>query len=178
MATESLNNTVNNDRRAIPMNDAFDRLRWSIFEDISNILVRDGPKTLNPDLSPFMGHAIATEPASQIPLTEIAFLIHDLAIHHSEFPDYAAPEDLRVSRADGGIVTVKDVVEQLSVYFQTHKEDILMAKEDDVEMTADTRVFFEGFFGKIEPISPSLPVMLWVEGEEGLTYEDHLAESG
>jgi hypothetical protein len=32
------------------------------------------------------------------------------------------------------------VVEQLSVYFQTHKEDILMAKEDDVEMTADTRV--------------------------------------
>jgi hypothetical protein len=53
-----------------------------------------------------------------------------------------------------------------------------MAKEDDVEMTADTRVFFEGFFGEIESISPSLPVMLWVEGEEGLTYEDHLAESG
>jgi hypothetical protein len=53
-----------------------------------------------------------------------------------------------------------------------------MAKEDDEEVTADTMVFFEGFFGMIKPISPSLPVILWAEGEEGFTYEDHLAESG
>jgi hypothetical protein len=32
-----------------------------------------------------------------------------------------------------------------SVYFQPRKEDILMAKRDDVETTADTRVFFEVF---------------------------------
>jgi hypothetical protein len=117
IATNYLNSTVNDDRGAISMNDVFNRLRWPIFEDISNIRVLDGPKISNPDLLPFVGHAIATEPASQIPLTEIAFLIYDLAVHHSEFPDYTAPEDLCVSRADGGIVTVKDVVEQLSVYF-------------------------------------------------------------
>jgi hypothetical protein len=177
MATESLNSTVNDHHGAISINDEFNRLSWSIFENISNIRVLGGPKTSNLDLLLFVGHAIATESPSQIPLTEIAFLIYDLAAHHSEFSEYTAPEDLRVSRADSGIITVQDVVEQLSVYFETHKEDILMAKEDDEETTADTRVFFEGFFGMIEPISPSLPVILWAEGENGFTYEDHLAEN-
>ena len=49
MAIDSLNSDVDDNRGAIPMNDAFDRLRWSVFEGISNILVLDGLKTLNPD---------------------------------------------------------------------------------------------------------------------------------
>ncbi|KAI4706359.1 hypothetical protein J4E89_009093 [Alternaria sp. Ai002NY15] len=194
------NGSLTNTRGAVPLNEAFERLRWSVFEDISNILVLDDPKT---DLSPFDGHAIGSEPASEIPLTKIAFSIDELnqfaaletGFSDDEFDEpgfeenrrYQRPEPLLVTRADGGTVTVADVVQQLSVYFLTHKEDILMAKAytngdmsdhgaDDDQAATDTlakdqgvspgtRVFFEGFFGIIEPTMDSLPVLLWAEGE-------------
>ncbi|CAG5174520.1 uncharacterized protein ALTATR162_LOCUS7806 [Alternaria atra] len=204
MIPSHLNNSVDNTRNAISPNDAFRRLRWSIFEDVSNIRVLDDPqmldspfsRTQNPSFSPFVGHAIATEPASQIPLTEIAFSISDLVNYACELPSelniYTEPEDLRVRRADGGIVTVADVVEQLSAYFITYKEDILLAKDcseqrtryaherkvyndnvpspgEDKEIPADPDVFFDGFFGIIEPTMSSLPVELWT-AEDGSSY--------
>jgi len=197
---ENLNGSLTKTRGAICLNEAFERLRWSVFEDISNILVLDDPKT---DLSPFEGHAIASEPASEIPLTKIAFSIDELnefaaletGFSDEEFDEpgfeenrrYQRPEPLLVTRADGGTVTVADVVQQLSGYFLTYKEDILKAKaymsgntsdyraDDKQAATATpgqdrgvspgTRVFFEGFFGIIEPTMDSLPVLLSAEGE-------------
>ncbi|KAI4613389.1 uncharacterized protein J4E87_009856 [Alternaria ethzedia] len=190
---ENLNGSPTKTRGAIRLNEAFERLRWSVFKDITNILVLDDPKTA---LSPFDGHAIASKSASGIPLTKIAFSIDELnqfaaletGFSDDEFDEpgfeenrrYQRPEPLLVTRADGGTVTVADVVQQLSVYFLTHKEDILMAKaytngdmsdhgaDDDQAATntlakdqgasPGTRVFFDGFFGIIEPSMDSVPV--------------------
>jgi hypothetical protein len=170
---DSLNNGLNNDRSAIPPHDAFDRLRWSIFEDVSTILVLNNPRSQNPHFSPFVGHAIAAELASQIPLTKIA--ITNRYVDDYYLYDYEPPEPLLVSRADGGTVTVADVVKQLSAYFASHREDIFMVLElylgkkpcrfvvdgkveydpttlaGGEEISADTKVFFDGFFGIIEP---------------------------
>ena len=210
------NGSLTNTRGAIPLNDAFERLRWSVFEDISNILVLDEPKTPGgkPCLSPFEGHAIASEPASAIPLTKIAFSIDELnefaaletGFSDDEFDEpgyeenrrYQRPEPLLVTRADGGTVTITDVVEQLSVYLLTLKKDILMAKaytngdlsdhgaDDDHAATntlggdrgtpPGTRVFFEGFFGIIEPTMESLPVLLWTEGDGSFPLDDRLRQ--
>ncbi|KAF1839656.1 hypothetical protein BDW02DRAFT_486452 [Decorospora gaudefroyi] len=159
------------------MSDAFERLRWSIFEDVSSIRVVDNLQSPTPNLSPFVGHAIATESASQVPLTKIAFASDDL-MQYLDHP----PEALMVSRADGGIVTVADVVEQLSAYFLDHKEEILMAMESLLEaittpeISPNTRVFFDGFFGSIEPSGHPLPVCLWIEGQDGQSAEEHWAE--
>jgi hypothetical protein len=149
----------------------------------------DDPKSPNPNLSPFCGHAIATEAATNVPLTEIEFTSDDLD-NHFEY-DYTAPDAVLVKRADGGIVTISDVVEQLGVYFLTHKEAILLAKaqvadgdpwttvpvggdEDDQKtLPANTRVFFDGFFTAADPQNPWFPVLLWVEGEDGHSIEDH-----
>ena len=205
------NGSLTNTRGAIPLNEAFERLRWSVFEDITNILVLDDPKT---DLSPFDGHAIASEPASEIPLTKIAFSVDELnqfaaletGFSDDEFDEpgfeenrrYQRPEPLLVTRTDGGTVTVADVVQQLSVYFLTHKEDILMAQAYTNRDTSDhganddqaatnklgkdrgtspgTRVFFDGFFGVIEPTMESLPVLLWIEGDSSFPLDDSLRE--
>jgi hypothetical protein len=182
---DSLNrNGLNNDRGAAAPHDAFHRLRWSIFEDVSTILVLDDPRSQNPSFSPFLGHAIAAEPASQVPLTKIA--ITNSYVDGYDLYDYESPEPLLVSRADGGTVTVADVVEQLSAYFASHREDIFMVLELDLEkkpcrfvvdgkveydpttlasgeqISPDTKVFFDGFFGVIEPDS-ELPVQLCAE---------------
>jgi hypothetical protein len=188
MATNTLDDSLNksglnNDRSANFPHDAFNRLRWSIFEDVSTILVLDDPRSQNPYFSPFLGHAIAAEPASQIPLTKIAitnWYIDDYSLY-----DYEPPEPLLVSRADGGTITVADVVEQLSAYFASHREDIFMVLEvylgkkpcrfvvdgkveydptlaGDEGLSADTKVFFDGFVGIIQP-DLELPVLLCAE---------------
>jgi hypothetical protein len=178
MATNTLDDSLN-----MPHDVFNDRLRWSIFEDVSTILVLDDPRSQNPYFSPFVGHAIAAEPASQIPLTKIAitnWYIDDYCLY-----DYEPPDPLLVSRADGGTVTVADVVEQLSVYFASHREDIFMVLElysgkkpcrfvvdgkveydptlaGGEEISADTKVFFDGFVGIVQPDS-ELPVQLCAE---------------
>jgi hypothetical protein len=195
-------NSLHNPRGAIPLNDAFERLRWSIFEDVSRILVLDEPESRSPGLSPFEGHTIAAEPASEIPLTEIAFSIDELnEFHANGIPGFQRPKPVLVSRADGGTVTVADVVQQLSVYFLSHKEDILTAKEayleestsdcgtDDEQVgtttigkghgahkPANRRVFFDGFFGIIEPTMKALPVLLWAKGEGSSSLDDRLLQ--
>ncbi|USP81872.1 hypothetical protein yc1106_09146 [Curvularia clavata] len=175
----------------ISMNKAFSRLRWSIFEDISSIQVMDDPQSPNPNLSPFWGHAIATEPATNVPLTEIEFTSDDLDNYIECDYDYTAPDALLVKRADGGIVTISDVVEQLGPYFLSHKEAILLAKaviadpgtttvpydgpkDDRRTLPANTRVFFDGTFLDItDPRKPWFPITFWVEGEDGDSIEDH-----
>jgi hypothetical protein len=178
MATNTLDDSLN-----MPHDVFNDRLRWSIFEDVSIILVLDDPRSQNPYFSPFVGHAIAAEPASQIPLTKIAitnWYIDDYCLY-----DYEPPDPLLVSRADGGTVTVADVVEQLSAYFASHREDIFMVLElysgkkpcrfvvdgkveydptlaGGEEISADTKVFFDGFVGIVQPDS-ALPVQLCAE---------------
>jgi len=195
-------NSLHNTRGAIPLNDAFERLRWSIFEDVSKILVLDEPETRNPGLSPFEGHTIAAESASEIPLTEIAFSIDELnQFHANGISGFQRPKPVVVSRADGGTVTVADVVQQLSVYFLSYKEDILRAKEayleestsdygtDDEQVgtaticeghgahqPANRRVFFDGFFGIIEPTMEALPVLLWAKGEGSSSLDDRLLQ--
>ena len=39
-----------------------------------------------------------------------------------------------------------------------------------------TRVFFEGFFGIIEPTMESLPVLLWTEGDGSFPLDDRLRQ--
>ncbi|KAI4604746.1 hypothetical protein J4E83_010987 [Alternaria metachromatica] len=208
---ENLNGSPTKTRGAIRLNEAFERLRWSVFEDITNILVLDDPKTA---LSPFDGHAIASKPASEIPLTKIAFSIDELnqfaaletGFSDDEFDEpgfeenrrYQRPQPLLVTREDGGTVTVADVVQQLSGYFLTHKEDILKAKVymsgntsdygaddkqaatatlgEDRGVSPGTRILFEGFFGIIEPTMESLAVLLWTEGDGSFSLDDRLLQ--
>jgi hypothetical protein len=179
------------------MSEEFNRLRWSVFEDITKIQVANDPDGITPHLLPFLGHPIASEAASQDPLYEITFCID--ALEEWEAPEYeendiVIPEPLVVRRADGGIVTISDVIEQLSRYIITHKDIILEAKSsclhwtthetteggehidnipayEDVLASADTKVAFDGFFGSIEAGRYALPVVLWAEGEEGMTLE-------
>jgi hypothetical protein len=105
-----------------------------------------------------------------------------------------------VNRADSGIVTIADVVEQLSAYCETYKEDILIVNEGRLgkrlchfvvdgkveydaiatigqfgeEIPTDTKDFFERFLGIIEPTMKSLPVRLWAEGQGPSTLDDRL----
>src|SRR3712207_3952600 len=81
----------------------------------------------------FLDHAIATEAASTIPLTEIKFTSDNLDNHHDY--DYTAPKAILVKRADIGVVTILDVVEQLGPYFRNLMEAILMVKAQLVQMT-------------------------------------------
>jgi hypothetical protein len=175
------------------MAEAFDLLRWSVFEDVPNILVTDNAEQPSPNLSSFVGHPIATEAATETPLHEITFTIETLDDY--EAYGYVRPRPLIVRRADGGIVTVADVVEQLSAHLIAHKDEILEAKEPllharsrgadgelrmsvpalpvEENIPTNTRVFFDGFFGDIESGTRALPIQLWAEGECGESVEEH-----
>jgi hypothetical protein len=183
----------------IEMNDAFERLRWSIFEDISAIQAVDSLDTPTPELSPFIAHPIALEVTSKVPLTKIAFTIE--ALDNFEHPYYRSPRRVFVRREDNAPLTVQDIVEQLSVYFKTHKDGILESKDgdlrtsistvgedgkiypvttallgDDDNISEDTRVFFDGFPGSLFSSDYALPVGLWAEGEEGYCVGCHWAQ--
>ena len=58
------------------------------------------------------------------------------------------PTLLVVRRADGGVVTVADVVGQLSAHFIRHKDGILGANDAIIVevVTVDTKFFFNKFF--------------------------------
>lgn len=98
-----------------------------------------------------------------------------------------------VRRADGGIVTIGDVVEQLSQYSVQHKDFILEHKAPFIQMThditeggvhvvgipahdgtpapPDIKIAFNGFFGGVSAGRYSVNVQLWADGEEGKTLE-------
>ena len=174
------------------MNPAFHRLRWSVFEDVSNIRVVEDLDNPQPELFPFLDHPIAGEPATKIPLREIPIDIE--ALMQWETSDYERPESLTVHRADGGAVTVGDVVEQLSGYIIANKDDILEATAPYLHMwtrsagdatnvtnipalghydiSDDTRAFFNGFSSDIAVDDLSINVKLWVEGQFGETIDD------
>jgi hypothetical protein len=176
---------------AIAISEAFYRLRWPVFEDASTIQVADDPESPDPELSPFVGHEIAMELATETPTSEIGFTISDLDLYESD--GFESPDRVIVRGAKGGPVTVADVVEQLIPYFLANKEAILEAKgpfvsvrreglpdgqlvdhiEEDRPAPPNTRVFFDGFHCNIEPDVYSVPVQLWAEGESGISAEDH-----
>jgi hypothetical protein len=138
-----------------------------------------------------LGHSIVSEAATEIPLHEIAFSVWDL--DNVELPEYDAPMPVLVRRADGGVITVGDVVQQLSHYFTELKDKILEAKSPFLQMThevtatgehivgipayedllapPDTQVAFEEFFGGIHNGRFAVPVELWADGEEGKSLE-------
>lgn len=174
------------------MNPAFDRLRWSVFEDVSNTRVVEDLDSPHPELFPFLDHQIAGEPATKIPLREIPINIEALITW--ETSDYERPERLTVHRADGRAVTVGDVVKQLSGYIIANKDDILEATAPYLSMwtqnagdatnvtnipalghydiSDDTRAFFNGFNSEISVNDVSVNVLLWVEGQFGETFDD------
>ena len=47
---------------------------------------------------------------------------------------------------------------------------------EDRGTSPGTRVFFEGFFGIIEPTMESLPVLLWTEGDGSFPLDDRLRQ--
>jgi hypothetical protein len=169
------------------INNNFYRLRWSVFEEVSNIRIVEDLDSPNPELLPFLGHRIRGELATKVPLREIPCCISFLM--GSETPDYERPETLTVHRADGGAVTIRDVVEQLSAYFVANKDIILEDKapflhtttdkaEDrtnvlsipalrSYDISDDTRVFFDGFARDVEVGDDSVNVDLWAEGQFG-----------
>lgn len=57
------------------MNNAFYRLRWLVFKDVLNIGVVSDLDSLNLELLPFLGHLIAGESESKIPLWEMLICI-------------------------------------------------------------------------------------------------------
>lgn len=184
------------------MNPEFYRLRWSVFEDVSNIRVVDDMDSPHPELLPFEGHPIAKQLPFKLPLQEIPILITPLT--EWENPTYKRPEALRVRRADGGAVTVADVVEQLSGYLIKYKGDmheathlsllwkdtetsgdgtrvngLSDAHEDPItgpyEYSTETRAFFNGF-GDIEVGDAFAYVDLWIEGQYGESFENFWKE--
>jgi hypothetical protein len=91
------------------------------------------------------------------------------------------------------VVTIADIVEQLSRYLISRKDKMLESKSpflqitdeikgggehvvgipayEDVLAPHDTKVAFEGFFGSIEAGNYALSVELWDDGEEGKALE-------
>jgi hypothetical protein len=183
------------------MNPAFYRLRWSVFEDVSNIRVVDDMDSPQPELLPFEGHPIAKQLPFKLPLQEIPILIRPLL--EWEHPTYKRPKALRVRRADGAAVTIADVVEQLSGYLIKYKRDIheathlslswktetaedgtsvtglSHAHEDPLtgayEYSTETRAFFDDL-GDIEVGDAFAYVDLWIEGQYGESIENFWKE--
>jgi hypothetical protein len=151
--TESDNESVIDYGVETTLSEGFALLHWSVFEDISKVQVHTDLCRQSSDLSPFHGHAIAHQPATDPPCSKIAFTIDALA--YIEDPGYKKPGRLMVQRPDGGVVTIADVVEQLSPYFDENKEDILWVKGPmlDInpystrydELVWNTEFFFAGF---------------------------------
>jgi hypothetical protein len=80
-----------------------------------------------------LSHSIALEAATKIRIHEISFSIVDCM--QVDLPDYEAPMPVLVRRADGGVVTIGDIDEQLSRYLFAHKDEILEAKSPFLHMT-------------------------------------------
>jgi hypothetical protein len=105
---------------------------------------------------------------------------------------------LFVRRADNGIGTIRDVVEQLSPYFLAHKEDILMIEDytlrsiintvgadgkeypsttptlgDGDDIPYEQRVFLNAFSGDVFHSMRSVGVELYAEGESGISLEQY-----
>jgi hypothetical protein len=166
------------------LSSAFRRLRWPIFESIQNIRVfgNSGNWKLDKlETLPFDGHSIATQAATEVPFHQITFDIDTLRDYAQVERAFEMPQPLSVRRADNGIVTVGDVVEQLSAYLLIHKDAILQSKLHLIsfkfpgsdEVPPDTRVFFSGFEwnGTIEAGAEEIAVLLWANGEFGDTVE-------
>jgi hypothetical protein len=104
-------------------------------------------------LSPFHGHATTAALATEVFVYQIGFSIESL--DDVEAPYYKAPRRLIVCRADGGALTISDVVEQLSPYLNDHKDNILEAKAPLLQINptvssyedilGDIKSFFTGF---------------------------------
>jgi hypothetical protein len=177
------------------MSESFMRLRWTILPT-PEIFVEDDPDSLTTTLSPFLDHPIASEPATESPLREIALVIEpieEVEVWDYEECDVVRPKPLLVRRADGGVITIADVVEQFSAYCVENKDLLLEAKApflqvtheitedgqhvigipayEDVPAPPDTKVVFEGFQYGIEEGFYEVPVNLWAEGEEGKSLE-------
>lgn len=156
------------------MSSAFARIKWSVFEDISTILVEGDEGFSGAGVKPFISHPIAAEAASEIPLEEIRLSIDVLDDY--EGLDYEAPDAVVIRGKDGGIVTVGDVVEQLAPHFIAHKKDILFCKApmlniDPWEISMNHKVFFHQFLSIITPGLHAVRVDLWAEGELGWSIE-------
>jgi hypothetical protein len=163
------------------MSEAFDRLRWSVSEDISTILVAPTSEDPGAVWLPFLGHPIAAEPASEIPLREIG-LTSEVLGDYDGFDDndewYEAPDAWIVRREDGGIVTVGDVVEQLPLHLFAHKKEILefiapMLNITPGDLLEDTMIFFDGFPDAISPRNNDVGVSLWAEGQDGMSVDEN-----
>jgi hypothetical protein len=92
--------------------------------------------------------------------------------------DYKGPDSVVVRGRDGNIVTIGDVVEQLSPYFKAHNREIMTFKAPFLnvslgDVSIDTKIFFHQFFGIITPGLSALAVELWAEGEEGESIDEH-----
>lgn len=167
----------------------FSRIRWSVFEPVGLAQVEADEESPYRSASPLPSHPIASLPATVTPLIKIAFTLSDLDDH--EAYDYteeeSAPGPVYVNREDGGVVTILDVVEQLSPYLIAHKDAILEVKAPFIASThevvdgmhvagipahdgsmppADTKVWFHGFFGQVEVGTYSVPVELLADGED------------
>jgi hypothetical protein len=136
------------------LSDDFDRLRWSVFDDVSKIQVyEDLSNKRTSKLSPFHSHPIAKSSATDPPCHKIAFDLD--AFSHIETPGYRSPNRCMVCRADGGIVTIADVVGQLSPYLIANEEDIFWVVGTTLQfdppmgpykgIPANTKLYFEGF---------------------------------
>lgn len=124
-----------------------------------------------------------------MPISEIAISIEDLDNYeaYDYVDDESAPDPVHVRRADGGVVTILDVVEQLSPYLITNKDAILEVKAPMIAGTHEivdgmhvqgipahdesmppegTKVWFDGFFGRVQVGTHSVPVCLVADGED------------
>jgi hypothetical protein len=170
---ESDNESAIEYEEEITLSDEFDRLRWSVFKDISNIQVYEDPsKKRTSKLLPFLGHPIAGKSATEPPCHKIALSIE--ALVYIETPGYKRTGRLVICRADSGIVTIADVVEQLPPYIRANRDEIfwvigptmqfdppISAIED---IPADTELFFAGFsFNVIDEEYHSIGVELDTE---------------
>lgn len=174
--------------------DAFWRLRWSIFKDLSAIQVMDDPEDPKSPLSTFLGHPIAAKSATEIPIH--GMFVSVLATMRQERPmGETDPEPLEIRRADGGTLTVGDVVEQLSAYCKHHHDEICEGKSPFLHLSHGTTedgwswtgisdqhnlddypddlevIFHELDTDEIDIEEPYVNVELWADGEDGVSSE-------
>ncbi|KAI2488222.1 hypothetical protein Ptr902_02355 [Pyrenophora tritici-repentis] len=167
---ESSNESAMEYENVMTVSDDFDSLCWYVFGGTSHIQVYSDPSNkCTSSLSLFHGHPIEKAPATSPPCHKLAFSIETRS--YIETPGYKKPRRLVVLGIDGGIVTISDVVEQLSPYIRANKEDIFWVLGPTIQFDpplspyqdtpVNTNIWSSGFsFGVIEEEYYSIGVEL------------------
>jgi hypothetical protein len=110
-----------------PLNiEAFQRLRWKVFDDIQDIQVTEDAGDMDAIWRPFAGHSMSFEFSTQPPVSSMKV---DLgSFNHNDFWGDACldpPVPTLIKHDDRSYLTMKDFVEQFGKYIKDLKEIVV-----------------------------------------------------